>query len=464
MRRIPVLAGLAACIGLLVMTAGCQRSPVTPPPGGTSVAFSGTVRDVTGKLLAVQRDEGTIFTVYNSGGVPAGAVPGASVSVNGTLSAGLIYAGRVSTAGGTPWPAPTTPRQTAGRIDHIIFLIQENHTFDNYFGTFPGAHGVTTDIKLPAEAGGAPAVSPFHFTAPLTHDMEHSWEIAHVAMNGGKMDGFVYAERSADTLGYYDGTDLPNYWAYARRFVLLDRFFSSLAGPSLPNHLYTVAGQSGGLVSNLGRPPAGGFNFPEIAEELERAGVSWSYYDGKANPRAFSLWNPMPGFTSFMNDQQLMTHLVHGSQFFRDLREGTLPAVSWIVPNDEESEHPPNDIQLGMWYVTDLVNALMKSPYWDNSVLVLVWDDYGGFYDHVAPPQVDAFGYGPRVPALLLSPYVSAGTIDSTTYDFTSVLRFIEERMGVAPLTQRDQQAKSIGNSLDMSRRTAPFVIEGPGQ
>ena len=163
-----------------------------------------------------------------------------------------------------------------------------------------------------------------------------------------------------------------------------------------------------------------------------------------------------------MSNEQLMKHLVHGSQFFRDLRDGTLPAVSWIVPNAQESEHPPEDIQLGMWYVTDFVNALMKSPYWSNSVLVLTWDDYGGFYDHVAPPQVDAYGYGPRVPAMLLSPYVANGKIDSTAYDFTSVLRFIEDRMGVSPLTQRDGQASSISKSLDLSRRTAPFLIERP--
>src|SRR5216684_5350608 len=143
-------------------------------------------------------------------------------------------------------------------------------------------------------------------------------------MDDGKMDGFIPAEKSTDTMGYYDGTDIPNYWAYAQHFTLADHFFSSLAGPSLPNHLYTVAAQSGGVVRNLSKPPTGGFNFPTMADLLGAYNVGWKYYDG-ANPQAFGLWNPFPGFKEFMGNQDLRKHLVGNDELFRDLRNGTLP-------------------------------------------------------------------------------------------------------------------------------------------
>ena len=419
--------------------------------------------DITGNMIAVQQGTGgTIFTAYYHGTIPTNVKLGLTVSVSGKSSNGLIYADQIMVTGGTAWPAATTVKQPTGQIDHVVFLIQENHSFDSYFGTYPGANGLPTNLKVPTTPGGQPTVSPFHFISPLTHDLDHSWDAAHAAMDGGKMDGFISAEKSTDTMGYYDGSDIPNYWSYASHFELLDNFFSSLAGPSLPNHLYAVAGQSGGLVDNLTAPPDDGFDFPEMAQELQQANISWKYYNGAADPHAFSLWNPLPGFQGFTSNQQLVSQLVYGSQFFQDLRNNTLPTVSWIVPNGQESEHPPQDIQLGMWYVTDFVNALMKSPYWANTLLVITWDDYGGFYDHVSPPQVDAYGYGPRVPAILISPYTKAGTIDNTTYDFTSVLKFIEDRFKVNPLASRDSNANDIGSSLNLKNATAPYLITQP--
>jgi phospholipase C len=425
---------------------------------------TGTVLDVTGHLIAVQADTvGAIRTVYMSGGVPGAVAPGVRVIARGTVQAGLIRTPRIRVIGGTAWPAPTTPNQPPGRIDHILFLIQENHSFDNYFGTYPNADGPPAGIELPLAPGGTPTVSPFHFTFELTHDIDHSWPAAHRAMNGGKMDGFIAAERTLDTMGYYDRSDLPNYWAYADNFTLADRFFSSLAGPSLPNHLYTVAAQSGGLVNNLLAPPEGGFNFPTMAELLGKSNITWKYYDGSKASGAFGLWNPLPGFRTFMNSQELMSHLVSNVEYFQDLRTGALPAVAWIIPNAPESEHPIANLQVGMWYVTDVVNALMKSPYWSNTALVITWDDYGGFYDHVPPPPVDAYGYGPRVPTLVLSPYSRRGNIDHTQYDFTSVLRFIEDRFQLDPLTARDRNANSLGQSLDLAREPRrPFLISDP--
>jgi phospholipase C len=448
---------LAALVVLLLFASGARAK-------AAGVEITGTVMDITGPLVALRgAPNNTIHTVSVSSPLPADLAPGKTVAVGGQFQQGMVVASSLRVTGGTAWPAATTPAQTPGHIDHIIFLVQENHSFDNYFGTYPGAEGLPAGLKLPMSRRSAVTVAPFHFATPtsLTHDMSHAYDVCRQAMNSGKMDQFIPAEKSVDTMGYYDGTDIPNYWAFAQHFTLCDQFFSSLPGPSLPNHLYIVAAQSGGVVENMNDPPTGGFNFPTLVELLGSYQVSWKYYVGM-NPQAFHLWNPLAGFKTFMSSQALREHLVGTDQYFQDLRGGTLPAVSWIVPNREESDHPPADIQVGMWYVTDLVNALMKSPYWQNTALVLTWDDYGGFFDHVAPPAVDKYGLGPRVPAIIISPYARAGYVDHTPYEFCSVLRFIEEQHRLSPLTARDQQANSLGLTLDPARKPlAPLLISG---
>jgi len=443
----------------------------------------GRILDVTGNALVVQQDKSaTLFTVAlgratwvvkRTGKTALSDLrPGLRVAALGDFTAGYQRARLVVVLGGRPRPAAYLPnrlplKSRAGDpVNHIIFLIQENHSFDSYFGRYPGADGIPAGTLLPAEPGGqagrGETVAPFHLTA-LDHDLPHDWNTAHLAWDCGRMDGFVWAEGSRDTMGYYDQNDLPNYYALAGRFALYDRFFSSLMGPSLPNHLYTVAAQSGGLTHNLVHPPEGGFDFDTMAEVLQDSGITWKYYDGRAHPRSFGLWNPLPGFTSFEKDPRLPEHLFNVSQYFEDLHEGTLPQVSWIVPNAVESEHPPADPRLGMWYATALINALEKSPYWSDSVIVLVWDDYGGFYDHVAPSQVDTYGYGPRVPALVISPFAAAGEVVHRRYDLTSVLKFIEDRFGLEPLTARDASAADIGHSLRYDRPPVPPLIITPG-
>ncbi len=322
-----------------------------PTLDGEPLILNGTVMDINGNMVTVQNgaagaNGNTIYAVYSKTNPIVNIQPGVSVSVHGTFQKGVVNTDTVQQTAISPaWPAPATPAQPSGKIEHIIYLIQENHSFDNYFGTFPGAEGFPPNLKVPEHPGGTPTVAPFHFTLPLLHDMNHDPEIARAAVDGGKMDGFIEAERSVDTMGYYDGSDISNYWSYARQFVLMDHYFSSLMGPSLPNHLYTVAGQSGAITRNLMRPPEDGFDFPEIAETLQNAKISWKYYDGKQNPQAYSIWNPLPGFPEFENSPELMSHLVSITQYFHDLREGTLPAVSWIVPNGAESEHPPSTIR-----------------------------------------------------------------------------------------------------------------------
>jgi len=425
-------------------------------------------------------------------------------------------------------------------LNHFIYIIQENSTFDHYFGTFPGADGIPADVKLAYRPGEPPTVAPFHLhQTSVPRDLNHSWQAAHVAADGDKMDGFLWAEWpqalafywkgtlptpdpedimpvnlsskqggggvsrllfrarrltqrfDADhdkavvagqlptvhpaqppngptpdwvinTLSYYDWHEIPNYWEYARRYVLCDAFFSSLAGPSEPNHLFSVAAQSGGLVNN---PPPningqeGVYTFPTMAELLQNSHVTWKYYDGKPNPRKHSVWNPMPGFRQFQRSSELMSHLVGLNQFYQDAQSGKLPEVCWIVPKPIDSEHPPTDSARGMRHVTDLVNAIMRSNAWKDSVIIITWDDYGGFYDHVAPPSVDQFGYGPRVPALVISPFARPGFICHTKFDFTSPLKLIEQRFGLRPLASRDKEANDMLDSFDFQQKPVPVDI-----
>ena len=262
-----------------------------------------------------------------------------------------------------------------------------------------------------------------------------------------------------NTLSYYDWHEIPNYWEYARRFTLCDAFFSSLAGPSEPNHLYTVAAQSGGLVNNPGRGIGGEdgvYTFTTLAELLQHSKHSWKYYDEKKNPKAHSLWNPMPGFKAIAKSPELMSHLVSLSEFYADAKADRLPEVCWIVPIAADSEHPPADSARGMWHVTELVNAVMQSPAWKDTVIIVTWDDFGGFYDHVAPPQVDKYGYGPRVPALVISPWAKPGYISHVHYDFTSPLKLIEDHFGLKPLADRDRAAEQHARLFRLSAEANP--------
>lgn len=222
-----------------------------------------------------------------------------------------------------------------------------------------------------------------------------------------------------------------------------------------------------------------GLPFATIMDRLQKAKISWKYYVESLawpadqpripqhaqffpNPKNFTLWNPLPAFKTIGNNPAMMSHLVSEKEYYRDLRQGSLPAVSWLIPDFQDSEHPPEPVApvaQGMWYVTRLLNALMQSPYWKDTVVFLSWDDYGGFYDHVAPPDVDAFGYGPRVPTIVISPFAKAGYIAHKTYDFTSVLKFIEVRFGLPHLTTRDRGANAMLDCFDFGKKPTPALV-----
>jgi phospholipase C len=358
-------------------------------------------------------------------------------------------------------------------IKHIIVIVEENHTFDNYFGTYPGANGLSGALAQPAATNSTRLVKPFMINSTtVVGDPCETWECAHQAYDNGKMDGFVAANGGSNlTMGYFNPKLIPYYWDYASQFVLLDNFYTSIMTNSLPNHLYLIAGQSGGLIHDSryavinftsSSVHNSTFYFKSVVDELDAKHVSWRYYAGDNSQ--LNNWNPLPAFTSFKANQSRMDNVVPTRQFSDDVGNGTLPSVSWIMPStDQESEHPPYNISLGQSDVVSTINEVMQSSYWNSSAIFVTWDDWGGWYDHVPPPQVDAFGYGFRVPCLVISPYARAGIVDHTQSDFTSILKFIETVYSLPPLTARDAAASNMTEAFDFSQAPRPpLALPGP--
>jgi phospholipase C len=376
-------------------------------------------------------------------------------------------------------------RKGLDKIEHIVFIVKENRSFDNYFGTFPGADGATSGKISTGE------VIPLRRAPDMTpHDIDHSYQAAVEAMDGGAMDRFdriAGGNRNGDFLAYsqYYESDIPNYFAYARNFVLADAFFSSLEGPSFPNHLYTVGAQSGGAINNptnsmdrwgcdspanslvqtLGDDGEFGhvypcFDFNTLADRLEERGLSWKYYAPGEGQSGY-IWSALDAIRHIRLTSLWQQHVVPPAQFVDDAQSGRLPAVSWLVTSSGLSEHPPASVCLGENWTVEQLNALMKGRNWKSTVVFLTWDDFGGFYDHLAPPVVDNFGFGPRVPLLIISPWAKRGHITHTTLEFSSVLKFIEERFDFEPLTERDRDANDLIDSFHFDRRPRePLVLQ----
>ncbi len=428
---------------------------------------------------------------------------------------------------------PSEAELSASKIQHIVFIVQENHSFDNYFGTYPGANGLR-NVSVPIDPLNiaAGSVSPFHLgvnvavntgvadpdgpidsatgSVSIGTDLGHSWEVAQESYNNGKMDGFIKADQSILCMGYYDRRDIPYYWDYADRYVLADNFFSSTFAPSFPTHLYIASGRSGfegsGLTGSwvqngtiINNPPSFGWphyglqageaptidwqnpplSWATLAEELSNANQTWRWYDGNANPLAATYWNPLPLFQYFQsNPAELVEHVKSTSSFASDVANNQLPAVSWIIPGSWKpptlptffkdqltieysvSEHPPARSDVGMDYVAYLVNQIMQSPSWQSTAIVITWDDYGGFYDHVPPPQIDPYGDGFRVPTLIISPWAKSHYIDHTVYEFGSMLRFAEDNFGLRQLGGRDLFANNMMNAFNFTQTPLEPLIE----
>jgi phospholipase C len=368
--------------------------------------------------------------------------------------------------------------QASNPIQHVVVILQENHSFDNYFGTYPGANGIPPNVCMPYNPGNSSAtacVKPFLTNDPITaHDLPHGFQSTVTAINNGSMNGFMLAENEdPNTMSYYDSSTIPYYWNFASHYVLADNFYSSVLSYSLPNHWYAIAGQAPptSIYYGLGTGSPQGVKdaylnesntIRTVADLLMNSTVTWKYYDfpltaGGYNQSikdglAFNYWNPLAAKNSSYTTQY-SPHFVPRADIFNDIGNNTLPQVSWVIPSAPISEHPPANVTLGMIWVTEVVDAIMKSSYWQNTAIIITWDDYGGFYDNAVPPHIDTLGYSFRVPALIISPYAKAGYVDNTRYSFESILRFIEWRFDLPSLTARDANANNLLNAFNFSQK-----------
>jgi phospholipase C len=373
------------------------------------------------------------------------------------------------------------------KIKHVIIIMQENRSFDHYFGTFPGADGIPMNAEgIPTVCINDPdlgkCVTPFYNPNDIDGGGPHHQASAVQDIDGGKMDGFIISlmagrksvckspttpgcssgSQGPDIMGYHDAREIPNYWTYAEKFVLQDHMFEPDASWSLPAHLFMVSGWAArcskqgdpmSCVNALDSPGRSFFGAPtgiktdyawtDLTYLLYKNNVSWAYYltegtepdcpNGEmicdTNLQKVdvpSLWNPLADFTTVHLDNQL-GNIQTDDSYFEAAKNGQLPAVSWIVPEGKNSEHPPDSIRAGQAYVTGIINAAMQGPDWDTTAIFLAWDDWGGFYDHVVPPVVDQNGYGLRVPGLMISAYARKGYIDHQMLSFDAYLKFIED-------------------------------------
>jgi phospholipase C len=394
----------------------------------------------------------------------------------------------------------STSAQGIHKIAHVVVIMQENRSFDSYFGTFPGADGIPMQDGQPTVCVPNTATTqcdkPFHDPSDVNGGGPHGQDAATADINGGKMDGFVAQALSAkkgcadpnnpacansatpDVMGWHDAREIPNYWSYANSYVLQDHMFEPNASWSLPEHLFMVSEWSAKCSSpgdpascqnelqSPGTPPKGKAYTPVPATDAEgdpvapttgpdyawtdltyllhKDNVPWGYYvvagtepdcrndaavscaPTKQNAQTPGIWNPLPYFDTVRQDGQL-GNIQTVDNFYKAAGDGSLPAVSWVVPSGAVSEHPPGAVSAGQSYVTSLVNAVMNGPDWASTAIFLSWDDWGGFYDHVQPPSVDANGYGLRVPGLVISPYAKQGFIDHQTLSFDAYAKFIED-------------------------------------
>jgi phospholipase C len=405
--------------------------------------------------------------------------------VAAALTAVSVAAATASAAASAAIPA-SSGSPGIHKIRHIVIIMQENRSFDSYFGTYPGADGLPMQNGVPTSClpdhQTGQCVKPYVDHADVNGGGPHGASNSAADINGGLMNGFINQDLQAkkgclnttnpactnsaapDVMGYHTQSDIPNYWAYAKNFVLQDQMFEPNASWSLPAHLFEVsewsayctqhnvpascrnALQAPGLPPDFqgshGIPPI--YAWTDLTYLLHKSRVSWGYYvvagtePDCQNDAAIScgpvrqsaktpgIWNPLPFFDTVKSDNQL-GNIQSVTNFYHAATKGTLPAVSWVVPSGAVSEHPPSPVSFGQSYVTSLVNAVMRSKDWSSTAIFLAWDDWGGFYDHVVPPTVDENGYGLRVPAMVISPYARHGYVDHQTLSFDAYVKFIED-------------------------------------
>jgi phospholipase C len=405
-----------------------------------------------------------VFSGCGGGGGGGGSAPSSPASSS-------------SASGGGP------PAAVAGRfpVDYIFIIFKENHTYDNYFATFPGGDGAT---GLAYPAGG-----------DLYLPGNNGWTAGHADYDGGAMDGFsAQSKVSYAPANGQPGGPANYYWEIAQAGVLCDHFHTAVMSDSFPNHLFTVAASCGRCISNpsvqsvlAGNPTLSAldatgnvvshpmnFTLAEIAttlpNELEAAGLTWTYYSESSS-------NPIAKIADQLEDQGIGVGSIEAlrrtrgyatsyredvedfdKNFGAQLAAGAVGNVTWIRPGALNSEHPGlSGVQAGADWTRAVVNAIGQSAYWDRCAIFITYDDFGGFYDHVAPPQLDEFGLGFRVPCTVVSPYAKRGFVDPTTTEVSSILKFAETDFGLPAMTARDAIAADFTEAFDFAQPPRPF-------
>jgi phospholipase C len=415
------------------------------------------------------------------------------------IVASLAACMNMNTPSGNPLgnPLPETRRRApaqAAKIQHVIVVIQENHSFDNLFATFPGADGTTSGL---IHTGASVPLKMSNLESPLLPS--NGYKAFVVQYDGGKMDGWdlVYVSNRACPLcvyKYVNPNQIRPYWDMAKQYVLADHMFPTQFSGSFTAHQDLIRGNteinrttsvidfpssspwgcdaphgtttptitSAGVYSLNGPFPC--MKYATLRDLLDAKSVSWKYYtpalpaDGGGLPGAY--WNAFDAIHAVRYGPEWNTNISSPeTNIFSDISNGTLPAVSWVIPDGQNSDHSGfGRLDTGPSWVAQVVNAIGTSKYWSSSAIVILWDDWGGWYDHVPPPQLDYDGLGIRVPMIVVSPYARKGYVSHTQYEFGSVVKFIENVFDLGRLGTTDRRARSIGNVFDLTASPRPFV------
>jgi len=352
------------------------------------------------------------------------------------------------------------PQPARSGLDHVVVVMMENRSFDHILGWLPGADGKQAGLTYLDAAGTSHATFPLapDFQGCAHPDPDHSYDGARVEWNNGACDGWLRVNDEY-SIGYYRQQDLPFLGKAAPAFTSCDRFFASFLGPTFPNRFYSLSAATDRTSNTLVR-----VDLPTIFDRFAAKGIPAAYYYGTF------------AFLLLYQRYQAISHPY--SRFFAQCRTGKLPAFSYIDPNwtfddsgpssgsEGNDDHPHADIRAGEYFLSTIYDAVTRSPAWPRTLLVIMFDEWGGFFDHVSPPAATADANpayvqrGFRVPCLLISPFARRGHVAHGVYDHTSILKLAEWRWGLAPLTPRDAAATNLATALDFSRRnlTAPRI------
>jgi phospholipase C len=371
--------------------------------------------------------------------------------------------------GGTIWSPLSVaargprPDKKKSPIKHLIISCQENRSFDHYFGYAAQVQakgfGPPPGYTQPDTTGGHHA--PFEFTTLSTNDPPHGWNGVHKQYDAGKMDGF-YTTGGNDAMGYYTRRELPFYYSLFGNSGLCANYFCSVLGPTWPNRFYLMSGTSGGITTN-GRWGYGIFDssgWPIILDLLDEFDVSWKIYNiGSDDVPSGDSDNVAVFWSRWAFDPRT---IATKDDYLADCENDELPEVSWVIPSFSMGfdEHPPADISVGMGFQQEIITALRQSDAWKRSAFLLTYDEHGGFFDHVSPPQVDAYGLGIRVPLWVISPYARRGPVLSRKpAEHASTLKLIERLHGLPTLASRNHQfdvATPTGGNYQSGGKPAP--------